>query len=101
MENNARKNIIYSIFLILLLFAVFLYRQHQSAPAEAENETGKIVVSGQTMGTTYRVVYLDREMRDFKGEIDYLLHDFNLSLSTYIPDSELSKFNRGDSLIFG
>src|SRR5690554_4092961 len=101
MENNARKNIIYSIFLILLLLAVFLYRQNRSAPPVPENEDGKMVLSGNTMGTTYRIVYLDRDKRDFKDEIDSLFRDFNLSLSTYLPDSELSRFNRGDSLVFG
>lgn len=101
MQNNARKNIIYSIILLLVVFGVYLYRQNQEAPVAEIIESERITVSGTTMGTTYRVVYLDGERRDFKASIDSLLIVFNQSLSTYIPDSELSQFNRRDSLIFG
>ncbi len=59
-----------------------------------------MVVTGSTMGTTYRVVYLDEQRRDFKKGIDSLLRVFNQSLSTYIPDSELSRFNMEDSIRF-
>lgn len=100
MQNNARKNIIYSIILLLVVFSVFLYRQNQEPPMEEPRENGKITFSGKTMGTTYRVVYLDKSSRDFKNEVDSLLKVFNQSLSTYIPDSELSQFNQGDSLVF-
>ncbi|HSJ67811.1 MAG TPA: FAD:protein FMN transferase [Anditalea sp.] len=100
MGDNARKNIIYSIILLLVVFIVFLYRknlQDPNLPTTAE-ESNKIVVTGQTMGTTYRAVYLDEQRRDFKEEIDSILVAFNQSLSTYIPDSEISRFNRNDTL---
>ncbi|MFC4873872.1 FAD:protein FMN transferase [Negadavirga shengliensis] len=99
MRKNARKNIIYSIILLLLVFLVYLYRQYKQSPIVQEKDP-KMVLSGPTMGTTYRIVYLDWERRDFKKEIDSLLNVFNQSLSTYIPDSELSRFNRSDSVIF-
>src|SRR5690606_3902528 len=101
MQNNARKNIIYSIILLLVVFGVYLYRQNQEAPIEEIIESERITVSGTTMGTTYRVVYLDGERRYFKASIDSLLIVFNQSLSTYISDSELSQFNRRDSLVYG
>ena len=100
MQNNARKNIIYSIILLLVVFCVYLYRQNQQSPVEEIVESDRITVSGKTMGTTYRVVYLDSERRDFTASIDSVLAVFNQSLSTYIPDSELSQFNKSDSLIF-
>lgn len=100
MQNNARKNIIYSIILLLVVFGVYLYRQNQEAPVEEVVESDRITVSGKTMGTTYRVVYLDAEKRDFQASIDSVLTVFNQSLSTYIPDSELSQFNQRDSLVF-
>jgi thiamine biosynthesis lipoprotein ApbE len=56
--------------------------------------------SGQTMGTTYRIVYLDEQRRDFKAGVDSVLVAFNQSQSTYIPDSEISRFNRKDTLQF-
>src|SRR5690554_7488921 len=100
MQNNARKNIIYSIVLLLVLFGVFLYRQNQESPVEAAIESDRVTVTGKTMGTTYRVVYMDDQRRDFKVSIDSLLVEFNQSLSTYIPESELSRFNQRDSLMF-
>jgi FAD:protein FMN transferase len=102
MQSNANKNIIYSIILLLLVAVVYLYRQNQQEPNSQTSTdiTSRITVSGNTMGTTYKVVYLDEEKRDFKNEIDSILVVFNQSLSTYIPDSELSRFNQGDSLVF-
>jgi thiamine biosynthesis lipoprotein len=101
MESNSKKNIIYSIILLLVIVVVYLYRKNtQQSDTISANTLAKVVVSGNTMGTTYRVVYLDDEKRDFKIEIDSILVVFNQSLSTYIPDSELSRFNKGDSLVF-
>ncbi|GGZ19028.1 FAD:protein FMN transferase [Echinicola pacifica] len=101
MRNNARKNIIYSIILLLAVFIVFLYRQNQFGNKEPEPEKeGKVVITGKTMGTTYRVVYLDQHNRDFKPSIDSLLVAFNQSMSTYISDSELSQFNQQDTLAY-
>jgi thiamine biosynthesis lipoprotein len=101
MQRNALKNIIYSIVLLLLVFLVYLYRKNQPLIAEkTSSEVNKMVVSGQTMGTSYRIVYLDPFRRQFKPQIDSLLLIFNQSVSTYIPDSEISRFNEGDSLVY-
>ncbi|WP_373494779.1 FAD:protein FMN transferase [Aquiflexum sp.] len=102
MRSNANKNILYSIILLLLVAIVYLYRQNQQKPVEeiVAVTSGKVILSGNTMGTNYRIVYLDKEERDFKGQIDSILIVFNQSLSTYIPDSELSVFNKSDSLVF-
>lgn len=101
MQKNALKNSIYSIVLLLLVLLVYLYRKNEPITSDKPSkEEFKVVFSGQTMGTTYRIVYLDPDQRDFKSEIDSLLRIFNQSLSTYIADSELTKFNKGDSLVF-
>lgn len=101
MQKNALKNIIYSIVLLLLVFLVYLYRKNQPLTSDKPGtEVFKMVVSGQTMGTTYRIVYLDPLRREFKSQIDSLLQVFNQSLSTYIPDSEISRFNKVDSLVY-
>lgn len=56
-------------------------------------------ITGTTMGTVpYSIKYLDKENRNLKLKIDSILVDFNQSLSTYIPDSEISKFNREDTI---
>lgn len=103
MQSNARKNIIYSLVLLTLVVLVYSWRNREE-PKTPENEKPsvdlKINFSGQTMGTSYQVTYLDEEGRNFQSEIDSLLRVFNQSLSTYIPDSELSRFNSADTLEF-
>jgi FAD:protein FMN transferase len=102
MRSNANKNIIYSIVLLLMVAIVYLYRQNQKLDLQVSPQefSSKIIFSGTTMGTTYRIVYLDALDRNFQESVDSLLLVFNQSLSTYIQDSELSRFNQGDSLIF-
>jgi FAD:protein FMN transferase len=55
-----------------------------------------IVVEGQTMGTYYRVTYADSLNRDFSVEMDQLLKDINLEISTYIDSSTISRFNQAE-----
>lgn len=56
------------------------------------------VIDGSTMGTYYRIQYRASERCDVvRDDIDNLLEGFNLSLSTYIPQSEISKFNRTEA----
>lgn len=98
MQNSVdyrRKNLLYSLFLILALLGVWVYRQYNPVPEKEQFTDGeKVELQGQTMGTTYSVKYLDKQGRDFQPAIDSLLAVFNLSLSTYIPESEISRFNR-------
>ncbi|NMM49743.1 FAD:protein FMN transferase [Marinigracilibium pacificum] len=96
MINNRIKNAIYTVVLLLSIFLVHQCR-NQNQP---ESETKLIAVTGKTMGTYYSIKYLDSLDRNFKPIIDSTLEVFNQSLSTYIPDSEISIFNRNDSLTF-
>ena len=58
-------------------------------------------VTGTTMGSIpYSIKYMASEDAFFKKEIDSILVAFNQSLSTYIPNSEISKFNQNDTIIF-
>lgn len=102
MRSNASKNIIYSLILLLLVAGVYLYRKNEQKPTAiiVEQASGRVSISGSTMGTTYKIVYMDEQERDFKKEVDSLLLVFNQSLSTYIPESEISRFNNTDTLVF-
>jgi thiamine biosynthesis lipoprotein len=92
--SNRNKNLLYSAILIGLMSLVYLYRKQSFTSKE-------IYVQGTTMGTTpYNIKYLDEQHRDFKIDIDNVLKQFNQSLSTYIPDSEISNFNKYDSLTY-
>ena len=54
------------------------------------------------MGTTYQVKYIPRPKgrgpENIKVGIDSVLREVNRQMSTYLPDSEISKFNRSESL---
>jgi thiamine biosynthesis lipoprotein len=54
-------------------------------------------LSGPVFGTGYSVVY-DSDI-DFTIQLDSLFDVINLSMSTYIPTSEISKLNRNESYI--
>ena len=80
-----KKNILYTLILLVSVFAVFLYRK---------NQTVGIFIEGNTMGTTYHVTYFDAKKRNFKPAIDSLLDLVNKSINTYDSTSEVSRFNR-------
>lgn len=86
----------YPILLVLSVFVVWKMRQ-------ADNPQLQMVeISGMTMGTIgYSVKYFNEDGVNFADEIDSLLKVWNLSLSTYIPESEISRFNEGsDCFVF-
>lgn len=58
-----------------------------------------IKLEGDALGTTFHITYYDVKQRNFSHQIDSLLHNFNKSLSTYIPTSDISKINQGDTTI--
>ena len=62
-----------------------------------QNQT--IIINGNTMGTTYSIKIVDYSPQDIninnvKTKIDSVLQVVNQQMSTYIPDSEISRFNR-------
>lgn len=62
-----------------------------SAPAEA------VVLTGRTMGTTYRIKYWGdgtANQLEVRTKVDQALDRFDRQMSTYRDDSELSRFNR-------
>lgn len=95
------KNRIYKILAIIAVFAIWrLFVANNTTQPDAE-ETAEIHLTGTTMGPIpYSIKYMDEQGRDFQTEIDALLNAFNNSLSTYIPSSEISRFNTDDFFEF-
>ena len=64
----------------------------------SSHTTDEIALSGLTMGTTYSVKFKKTagsiDSSTLKNNIDNRLNDINAKMSTYLPDSELSKINR-------
>ncbi|WP_439258062.1 FAD:protein FMN transferase [Lonepinella sp. BR2271] len=58
-----------------------------------------ITLSGKTMGTTYHIKYIDngnvsQQAEQTHEQIEVILKKVNDQMSTYIPTSELSRFNQ-------
>lgn len=62
-----------------------------------EVDTRVIRMEGQTMGSTWRVIYLDSMGRTYRDEIQELLDTINNEVSTYVTTSVISRFNRSDT----
>ena len=54
---------------------------------------------GPALGTSYSLIYLADKELDYQKEIDSVFASVNMSMSTYIPDSDISKINQGDSTL--
>jgi thiamine biosynthesis lipoprotein len=93
MNPTQKKNAIYSLVLITAVLAVYTYRNYIQVTEQ--------FFSGTTMGAVvYNVKFIGKDAKVTKAEVDSLLVAFNQSLSTYIPDSEISRFNKSTSLTF-
>lgn len=64
-----------------------------------DKTTDFYTIQGEAQGSTYSIKYIAIEEKVTKNQIDSLLTAFDLSLSTYRPDSKISKINTGDSTV--
>lgn len=78
-----------TVFLLIGLIVTSSCREN----VEVDKKKPYLSIQGETMGTTYNITYENIINKNLKGEIDSLLVDFNKSLSTYDPNSTISKFN--------
>ncbi len=77
-----------------LIILVLLLAQCQPEKAWMRN-----VAAGPALGTGYSIIYLTKEPLDLQKDIDSVFSVVNRSMSTYIPDSDISKINQGDSTV--
>ena len=84
-----------NIFIAILLVGLILSCKTKNSTPPPTSEYFSI--KGQTMGTYYNVTYSDDQKRNLKPQIDSILIVINQSLSTYIPDSYISKLNATNS----
>jgi len=81
-------------YIFLPLIAVLLFSCSPERPEIYKNQN-----TGGAFGTSYSLTYLSDKPLDFQKEIDSVFDAVNRTLSTYIPNSEISKINRGDSTV--
>lgn len=80
----------------LLIAALALQACRNDAPANTAADIH--VLEGQTMGTYYRVSYRGDAQEGLQSGIDSVLVALNQEVSTYIPESFISRFNSSDTL---
>ena len=66
---------------------------------ESKSPTEAIKLEGLAFGTTFHITYFDKDQREVTKSIDSLFYLINKSLSTYIPNSDISKINKGDTTV--
>lgn len=65
-----------------------------SACSTKENKL--IIIEGKAQGTTWHVSYVSEDGLNHKQAIDSILKDIDLSLSTYVPESIISRVNNNE-----
>jgi thiamine biosynthesis lipoprotein len=80
-----------------LFFSLFITAVVSCSPAP--DTYVKNVSFGGALGTSYSITYLTEKELDLKSEIDSVFEVINHSMSTYIPDSDISRINNGDTTV--
>lgn len=89
---NKRALLIFGVGLVIVFVVFTIVRNGEPRLQQ---------ITGQTMGSiVYNVKFIGIEKQVQKTEVDSVLVAFNESLSTYIPDSEISDLNNKGSIVF-
>jgi len=78
--------------IVILVLLVLVSCKQEEIPV-------KNMVSGEVFGTYYNIQFFDDEKIDYSKQYDSLFLEINKSTSTYIPTSDISKINNGDTSI--
>ncbi len=77
------------LFLTIISFVLLI---------SCNQDSNKIIrIAGKAQGTTYHISYVSADNSNYKPGIDSLLKEIDLSLSTYVPVSIISRINKNDS----
>ena len=79
--------------IFLPFFAILLF----ASCNRSINNTIKI--SGAAQGTTYNITYLAGQHSNYREAFDSIFKKIDLSLSTYVPASIISRINKNDSAV--
>tara|TARA_R110002074_G_scaffold57077_4_gene140450 strand:- start:7782 stop:8795 length:1014 start_codon:yes stop_codon:yes gene_type:complete len=80
--------------LVLSIILGLFYSCSQSNADAHRNE-----YRGAALGTSYNIISITANEIDFQKDIDSVFMAINHSLSTYIPESDISRINKGDSTV--
>jgi len=94
MKPNKKAIIAISQIILIIIALIFIFIYPVSKKPEYIRNQGK------AQGTYYSVVYLQPEGQDLQREIDSLFAVIDNSLSTFNPNSIISRINRNDTTVF-
>lgn len=77
---------------LIVCFLVFLLPSCKEVTKKKVDLYG---IQGYAQGTTFNIQYIDAENRDFQFEVDSILKAVDLSMSTWVDSSIISKINNG------
>jgi thiamine biosynthesis lipoprotein len=84
---------LYPVLLLIVVFLVWKWRQSEVRQY--------VEFTGKTMGpVVYSIKYYQPDGINYQMQIDSVLNLFNECLNTYRPNSEISIFNKGESITF-
>lgn len=89
MKYNKKAIIISVVGALLLLYAIIFHQ-----PQTTTQNTQYIHNEGKAQGTYYSATYLQPDGKNLQADIEKLFNDFDMSLSTYNPNSIISQINR-------
>lgn len=64
-----------------------------------DSEPSQEITVGEALGTTYQIIYFSEEEVPMEQALDSIFERVNQSMSTYRESSDISRLNRGDSLV--
>ncbi|MEK6151721.1 FAD:protein FMN transferase [Flavobacteriaceae bacterium 3-367] len=80
--------------IILLSLALAMVQCKEETPKPVRND-----YNGAALGTSYHIIFFSSAEQHMQKEIDSVFTVINQSLSTYMPDSDISRINKGDSTV--
>ena len=78
-------------YLLVLLLSVTIL--------SCSSGTTERAISGEALGTTYHIKYFSEDEIPIEEDLSAIFETINASMSTYREDSDISRINRGDSLV--
>jgi FAD:protein FMN transferase len=89
MRLNYKKLFIQLIILVPIILAVYIVNT-------IIKRADYVAIAGFAQGTSYHITYESKNDNDFHTMIDSILHNIDMSLSIYQPNSIISKMNRNE-----
>jgi thiamine biosynthesis lipoprotein len=88
------RNAVQMIVMRALLFSIIAFLLFSGCRRESKST---INISGAAQGTSYNITYLAGAYSNYRESIDSIFKKIDLALSTYVPESIISRVNRNDT----